>query len=196
MMLNFHGSTKPGGENRTWPWVVTSEAVAGTEHYLYPPPTTARQDVTYPFIRNMLGGMDYTPTMISENASILTQGHTLAQAVVFTSAMVNYADSAAVYEQWDGRQLMRVLPTTWDETKVVEGFPGDHVTVARRSGDDWFVGAMTSPARTARCPCRSPAPTPRRSSPRDGDRRASPEFRRKHHPDQERVRGNRDGRLP
>ncbi|WP_371782306.1 glycoside hydrolase family 97 catalytic domain-containing protein [Streptosporangium subroseum] len=152
MMLNFHGSTKPGGENRSWPWLVTSEAVAGTEHYLYPPPTTARQDVTYPFIRNMLGGMDYTPTMISENASILTQGHTLAQAVVFTSAMVNYADSAAAYEQWDGRWLMRALPTTWDETKVVEGFPGDHITVARRSGDDWFVGAMTSPARTATVP--------------------------------------------
>ncbi|MFC5835097.1 glycoside hydrolase family 97 catalytic domain-containing protein [Nonomuraea insulae] len=152
MMLNFHGSTKPGGENRTWPWVVTSEAVAGTEHYLYPPPTTARQDVTYPFIRNMLGGMDYTPTMISENASILTQGHSLAQAIVFTSAMVNYADSAAAYEQWAGRHLMRVIPTVWDETKVVEGFPGDHVTVARRSGDDWFVGAMTSPARTASVP--------------------------------------------
>ncbi|MFB4283757.1 glycoside hydrolase family 97 catalytic domain-containing protein [Nonomuraea sp. MTCD27] len=152
MMLNFHGSTKPGGENRTWPWLVTSEAVAGTEHYLYPPPTTARQDVTYPFIRNMLGGMDYTPTMISENASILTQGHSLAQAIVFTSAMVNYADSAAAYEQWAGRHLMRAIPTVWDETKVVEGFPGDHVTVARRSGADWFVGAMTSPARTASVP--------------------------------------------
>ncbi|MGS2645527.1 glycoside hydrolase family 97 catalytic domain-containing protein [Streptosporangium sp. LJ11] len=152
MMITFHGNTKPGGENRTWPWLVTTEAVAGTEHYLYPPPTTARQDVTYPFVRNMLGGMDYTPTMISENASILTQGHTLAQAVVYTSAMVNYADSAAAYEQWDGRHLMRALPTTWDETKVVEGFPGDHITVARRSGGDWFVGAMTSPARTATVP--------------------------------------------
>ncbi|MFI7453846.1 glycoside hydrolase family 97 catalytic domain-containing protein [Nonomuraea sp. NPDC049714] len=152
MMITFHGNTKPGGENRTWPWLVTTEAVAGTEHYLYPPPTTARQDVTYPFIRNMLGGMDYTPAMISENASILTQGHTLAQAVVYTSAMVNYADSAAAYEQWDGRHLMRALPTTWDETKVVEGFPGDHITVARRSGGDWFVGAMTSPARTATVP--------------------------------------------
>ncbi|MBB5791336.1 glycoside hydrolase family 97 catalytic domain-containing protein [Jiangella mangrovi] len=152
LMLNFHGSTKPGGENRTWPWVVTSEAVAGTEHYLYPPPTTARLDATFPFVRNPIGGMDYTPTMISLNGSILTQAHTLAQAVVFTSGMVNYSDSAAAYEQWPGRHLMRAVPTVWDETRVVEGFPGDHVTMARRSGDDWFIGAMTDPARTASVP--------------------------------------------
>ncbi|MGD8167214.1 glycoside hydrolase family 97 catalytic domain-containing protein [Herbiconiux sp. P16] len=152
MMLDLHGSTKPGGENRTWPWVLTSEAVAGTEHYKYPPPTTAAADVTYPFTRGPLGPMDYTPAMISQNASVLTQGHTLAQAIVYNTGMINYADSAAAYEQWPGRHLMRVIPTTWDETKVVEGFPGDHITLARRSGSDWFIGAMTSPARTATVP--------------------------------------------
>jgi alpha-glucosidase len=152
LMLNLHGSTKPGGENRTWPWVLTSEAVAGTEHYKYPPPTTAAADVTYPFTRGPLGSMDYTPAMISQNASVLTQGHTLAQSIVFTSGMINYADSAAAYEQWPGRHLMRAVPTTWDESTVVEGFPGDHITVARRSGSDWFIGAMTSPARTATVP--------------------------------------------
>ncbi|WP_162181674.1 glycoside hydrolase family 97 C-terminal domain-containing protein, partial [Glycomyces tenuis] len=152
LMLNLHGSTKPGGENRTWPWLVTSEAVAGTEHYKYPPPTTARLDATLPFTRGPLGGMDYTPAMISQNDSILTQAHTLAQSVVFTSAMVNYADSAAAYEQWPGRHLLRALPTVWDESRVVEGFPGDHITVARRSGEDWFIGAMTDQARTATVP--------------------------------------------
>lgn len=152
LMLNLHGSTKPGGENRTWPWVVASEAVAGTEHYKYPPPTTARLDTTLPFTRGPLGSMDYTPTMISQNDAILTQGHTLAQSIVFTSAMINYADSAAAYEQFVGRHLMRAVPTVWDESHVVEGFPGDHITVARRSGDDWFIGAMTSPARTGSVP--------------------------------------------
>jgi alpha-glucosidase len=152
LMLDLHGSTKPGGENRTWPWVLTSEAVAGTEHYKYPPPTTAAADVTYPFTRGPLGSMDYTPAMISQNASVLTQAHTLAQAIVLTSGMINYADSAAAYEQWPGRHLMRAIPTTWDESKVVEGFPGDHITVARRSGTDWFIGAMTSPARTGSVP--------------------------------------------
>ncbi|GAA2286997.1 hypothetical protein GCM10009853_047810 [Glycomyces scopariae] len=152
LMLDLHGSTKPGGENRTWPWVLTTEAVAGTEHYKYPPPTTARLDATLPFTRGPLGGMDYTPAMISQNDSILTQAHTLAQSIVFTSAMVNYADSAAAYEQWPGRHLLRAVPTVWDESHVVEGFPGDHVTVARRSGEDWFVGAITDPARTASVP--------------------------------------------
>ncbi|SDD75031.1 glycoside hydrolase family 97 N-terminal domain-containing protein [Glycomyces harbinensis] len=152
LMLDLHGSTKPSGENRTWPWVLTTEAVAGTEHYKYPPPTTARLDATLPFTRGPLGGMDYTPAMISQNDSILTQAHTLAQSIVFTSAMVNYADSAAAYEQWPGRHLLRAVPTVWDESRVVEGFPGDHITVARRSGEDWFIGAMTDPARTASVP--------------------------------------------
>jgi len=152
MMLDLHGSTKPGGENRTWPWVLTSEAVAGTEHYKYPPPTTAAADVTYPFTRGPIGPMDYTPAMISQNASILTQAHTLAQAIVYNTGMINYADSAAAYQQWPGRHLMRAIPTKWDQTKVVEGFPGDHVTLARRSGSDWFVAGMTSPARTATVP--------------------------------------------
>lgn len=152
LMLDLHGSTKPSGENRTWPWVLTTEAVAGTEHYKYPPPTTARADVTYPFTRGPLGSMDYTPAMISQNAAVLTQSHVLAQAIVFSSGMINYADSAAAYEQWPGRHLMRAIPTRWDETKVVEGFPGDHITLARRSGSDWFIGAMTSPARTASVP--------------------------------------------
>lgn len=152
MMLNLHGSTKPSGENRTWPWVLTTEAVAGTEHYKYPPPTTAAADVTYPFTRGPIGSMDYTPAMISQNSSILTQAHTLAQAIVYNSGMINYADSAAAYEQWVGRHIMRAIPTTWDETKIVEGFPGDHITMARRSGSDWFIGGMTSPARTASVP--------------------------------------------
>ena len=152
LMLDLHGSTKPGGENRTWPWVLTSEAVAGTEHYKYPPPTSARADVTYPFTRGPLGSMDYTPAMLSQNNAVLTQSHVLAQAIVFSSGMINYADSAAAYEQWPGRHLMRAIPTTWDESKVVEGFPGDHITLARRSGSDWFIGAMTSPARTASVP--------------------------------------------
>lgn len=152
LMLDLHGSTKPGGENRTWPWVLTSEAVAGTEHYKYPPPTTARADVTYPFTRGPLGSMDYTPAMISQNDAVLTQSHVLAQAIVFTSGMINYADSAAAYEQWPGRHLMRAIPVRWDESKVLEGFPGDHITVARRSGTDWFIGAMTDPARTATVP--------------------------------------------
>lgn len=152
LMLDLHGSTKPGGENRTWPWVLTSEAVAGTEHYKYPPPTTARADVTYPFTRGPLGSMDYTPAMISQNDAVLTQSHVLAQAIVFTSGMINYADSAAAYEQWPGRHLMRAIPVRWDESKVVEGFPGSHITVARRSGSDWFIGAMTDSARTATVP--------------------------------------------
>lgn len=152
LMLLFHGSTKPSGETRTWPWLVSSEAVAGTEHYMYEPKPSARLDATLPFVRGPIGSMDYTPTMISMNSAVFTQAHVLAQAIVLDSALINYSDSDAAYEQYPGRHLMRAIPAVYDETRVVEGFPGDHITMARRSGSSWLVGAFTVDARTSSVP--------------------------------------------
>lgn len=152
LMLLFHGSTKPSGENRTWPWLVSNEAVAGTEHYMYEPKPSARLDATLPFVRGPLGSMDYTPTMISRNDAVFTQAHVLAQSIVLDSALINYADSDAAYEQFPGRHLMRAVPARYDETRVVEGFPGDHITMARRAGSDWYLGAFTVKARTSSVP--------------------------------------------
>ena len=152
LMLNFHGSTKPSGENRTWPHVITSEAVLGSEQYKYGRPPTALHDATIPFTRNVVGGMDMTPVIISPTDLLTTQSHQLALSVVFESAMTHFADSDAAYQTWVGRHFLKVVPTVWDDTIVVEGFPDSYATFARKSGNDWYVGAITNAARTATIP--------------------------------------------
>lgn len=152
LLVNFHGSTKPAGENRTYPNIITSEAILGSEQYKYGRPPTAADDATYPFTRNVIGGMDMTPVIFSNSNLNTTHAHQLALSVVFASAMQHFADSAAAYETWVGRHLLSKVPTVWDESRLVEGFPDDYATFARRSGSDWYVGAITDAARTTNIP--------------------------------------------
>ena len=152
LMVNFHGSTKPSGENRTWPHVITSEAILGSEQYKYGRPPTAKHDATVPFTRNVIGGMDMTPVIISPTDLLTTQSHQLALSVVFESAMTHFADSDAAYQTWIGRHFLKVVPTVWNDTILVEGFPDSYATFARKSGDEWYVGAIADAARTATIP--------------------------------------------
>ena len=96
--------------------------------------------------------MDYTPGVISPGDGATTQGHQLALSVVFESAMLHFADSDATYKTWSGRHFMRAVPTVWDDSRLVEGFPGNYATYARRSSEDWFEGAITDASRTASVP--------------------------------------------
>ncbi|WP_420367062.1 glycoside hydrolase family 97 catalytic domain-containing protein [Curtobacterium sp. L1-20] len=152
LLVNFHGSTKPSGENRTYPNIITSEAILGSEQYKYDRAPTAADDATYPFTRNVVGGMDMTPVVFSIDSLNTTQAHQLALSVVFSSAMQHFADSNAAYETWVGRHFLRAVPTVWDQSKVVEGFPGNYATIARRSGNDWYLGAIADGARTTSIP--------------------------------------------
>ncbi|MFF2299608.1 glycoside hydrolase family 97 catalytic domain-containing protein [Arthrobacter sp. NPDC058127] len=152
LLVNYHGSTKPSGENRTYPQIITSEAILGSEQYKYGRPPTAADDATYPFTRNVTGGMDYTPVIFSNSSLLTTQSHQLALSVVFTSAMSHLADSNAAYETWVGRHFLRAVPTVWDESRLVEGFPGNYASFARRSGQDWYIGAISDSARTTSIP--------------------------------------------
>lgn len=153
LMVNFHGSTKPGGENRTWPNVITSEGVRGAEHYLnwYPAPT-AYHNCTLPFTRNVVGDMDYTPCVISRSNITTTQAHQLALAIVYESGIQHFADSPDVYESWIGTELLREIPATWDETRLLSGFPGDYAVMARRNAGDWFIGGITVASRKVEIP--------------------------------------------
>jgi alpha-glucosidase len=153
LMVNFHGSTKPGGENRTWPNVISSEAVRGAEHYLnwYPAPT-AYHNCTLPFTRNVVGAMDYTPCAISRSNITTTNAHQLALSVIYESGIQNFADSPDVYESWIGTEFLHEVPASWNESKLISGFPGDYVVMARRSGNDWFIGGITVNSRTVSIP--------------------------------------------
>lgn len=152
LMVNFHGSTKPSGEGRTWPHVVTSEGILGLEHYKWSNLPDAQHNCTVPFTRNVVGPMDYTPVGFSNSNRNTTHAHQLALSVVFESGAPHFAGSIYSFETWPGREFLRVVPAVWDETKVVAGFPGDYVVMARRKGNDWFVGAITYPSRTVDIP--------------------------------------------
>ncbi len=157
LMVYFHNATKPGGEERTWPNIIGSEGVLGSERYklYWPPAPTAVHNTTLPFTRNVLGSMDYTPVALSNTNKNTTQGHQLAMSIVYETKIQNYADSIDIYGNWKGTELLRVVPGSWDETKLLDGFPGSHVVMARRSGSDWYIGAMTDGARTVTIPLSS-----------------------------------------
>lgn len=148
MVVNFHGSTKAAGENKTYPNVITSEGIRGSEHYKWSDYPNAYHNCTVPFTRNVVGGMDYTPVVISTTNANTTQAHQLALAVVFESGMQHFADSMDVYEPWKGLSFLNAVPTVWDETKLLEGYPGNYITIARRSGQDWYIGTITNDSRT------------------------------------------------
>jgi alpha-glucosidase len=155
LLLNFHGATPPRGIQRTWPHVLAVEGVRGAEDYNlgYLTPT---HNVTLPFTRNAIGSMDYTPVTFSADRREVSAGHELALSVVYESGLQHPADSI---ESYSGRGVaeafLQRVPTVWDDTELVSGFPGREATFARRSGDDWFVGSIVAgAARTIDVPLR------------------------------------------
>lgn len=153
MLVNFHGSTKPSGEARTWPNIITSEAVRGSEHFKWGEYSTAYQNTTLPFTRNVVGGMDYTPVVISNSNLNTTHAHQLALSVIYESGIQHFADSIDTYEAWTGLPFLNKVPVNWDETRLLDGFPGNYAVMARKSGDEWFVGAITDDARVVSINC-------------------------------------------
>ncbi|MBE1442054.1 glycoside hydrolase family 97 protein [Paenibacillus sp. OAS669] len=143
LMINYHGSTKPSGEQRRWPHVMTREGIFGAEYWkndLNEGPN-AVHNCTVPFTRNVVGSMDYTPVTLSR----LTRTghcHQLALSVIFESAVQNFADSVEAYQESGGKPFLSQVPAAWDQTLLLEGYPGRYVTMARRSGEDWYVGAI------------------------------------------------------
>src|SRR5689334_11418911 len=128
----------PTGEVRRWPHIMTQEGVRGAENYAYynlgP---TAQFNCTLPFTRNAVGSMDYTPVTYSNNEGKTTWAHLTALSVVFESRVQNFADSYSAYEESTAKDFLKAVPTAWDDTKLIEGYPGKYVTIARRKGDQW-----------------------------------------------------------
>jgi hypothetical protein len=100
-----------------------------------------------PFTRNVVGSMDYTPVTFTNKREAIRQttfGHELALSVVFESGAFHFADNMKSYQSLPdvAKDFLREVPTTWDETKYVEGIPGKYLVVARRKGATWFVGGI------------------------------------------------------
>lgn len=147
-MVLFHGCTVPGGENRTFPNVLSYEAVYGAEYYKWRTEPSTANIITYLFTRNAVGSADFTPTALPVAGINATHGFMLATALYIESGLVHFAENVNVYEGYNGLSLMNDMPVTWDETKVLEGMPGKYGTVARRQGADWYIASLTTDVRT------------------------------------------------
>ena len=146
LLVNFHGATIPRGWQRTYPNLMSVEAVYGAEWYnnnATLTPKAAAHNATLPFTRNVIGPMDYTPCSFSDSQHphITTHAHELALSVLFESPLLHWADKPESYlaQPRDVKDFMSALPTTWDETRLLGGYPGEWVVMARRSGSTWYV---------------------------------------------------------
>ncbi len=161
LLLNFHGATIPRGWQRTYPHLMSVEGVYGAEWYNNAPILTGRaaeHNATLPFTRNVVGSMDYTPGTFSDSQHphITSYAHELALPVIFESALQHMPDRPSVYYGLPQpvKELLSELPTAWDDTKLLAGYPGKEVVMARRKGDVWYIGGIngTDEARTLHVP--------------------------------------------
>src|SRR5690606_24077125 len=101
-----------------------------------------------PFTRNVVGSMDYTPTTFSQHLYPHTTsfGHELALSVVFESGVQHMADDYKMYEKQPAYvvDFMKSLPTVWDDTVLLDGYPGEQAIMARRHGNHWFVAGIVA----------------------------------------------------
>jgi len=156
LVVDFHGAYKPTGLRRAYPNVLTREGVLGLEHNKWSKNVTPEHNVTIPFIRMLAGPMDYTPgaminaqkddfrAIFTRPMSMGTRCHQLAMYIVYESPLQMLADSPSNYrKEKECLEFLSQVPCVWDDTRVLDARVADYVVIARRSGDIWYVGAMT-----------------------------------------------------
>jgi alpha-glucosidase len=152
LMIDFHGANKPIGRECTWPNEMTRESIRGHEYHIlrYRRTLPPSHDAILPFTRYVIGPGDYTPTVFNpKELRGYTWSRELAQAIVFTSPFLCYADHPTNYLNNAAMDVMRAIPSIWDETIVLPGSDiGKCAAFARRSGKQWFVGILNGAEAT------------------------------------------------
>ena len=155
LLANFHGITHPKGWHVTWPHLLTTEAVAGAEQYKFDqrfPEIAPRHNTVLAFTRNVVGPMDYTPMTLSDSEfpHVTTSAHELALGVLFESGLQHPADTSSAYLSLDEQihDFLRRMPVVWDDVRLVSGTPADHVVLARRNGDEWWLAGINGTGET------------------------------------------------
>ncbi len=162
LLLDLHGY-RPTGIQVAWPNIVNFEGVKGLENSKWEPRVAdgplhnqPRYDVTIPYLRQLVGPLDYTPGAMSNatraqffgnNDHPMSQGtraHQVAMYIIFDAPLQMLADSPSKYmKEQPTTEFIRQIPTTFDETIALDGQLGEYVAVARRKGSTWYVAAMT-----------------------------------------------------
>ncbi len=140
IMVNVHDDWRPTGEQRTWPNLVTSEGIRGNEEM-----PDATHNTVLPFTRFLAGAADYTICYYDPRIKT-THAHQLALAAIYYSPLqtLYWYDRPALSNDEPELEFWDKIPASWDETRVLQGQPGEFVTTARRKGADWFVGTITN----------------------------------------------------
>ena len=140
IMVNVHDDWRPTGEQRTYPNLMTAEGIRGNEEM-----PDATHNTVLPFTRYIAGAADYTICYYDKRIKT-THAHQLALAAIYYSPIqtLYWYDKPAFSNNEPELEFWDKIPTTWDETKVVQGEPGQYITTARRKGDDWFIGTITN----------------------------------------------------
>jgi alpha-glucosidase len=151
MMVYFHGCLVPRGWARTYPHLMTYEGVRGAEWYNNGPEFTAtapEHNTILPFTRNVVGAMDYTPVTFtnSQFPHITSYGHELALSVVFESGFQHMADRPEGYYDLPdaAKNFLMEVPNAWDNTKLIDGYPGKDLIIARNKGNAWYIGGISA----------------------------------------------------
>jgi alpha-glucosidase len=150
LAVNFHGCTFPRGWYRTYPNLVTMEAIKGEEYVTFGQYDADQQPshcATIPFTRNLFDPMDFTPVNFSGIPNITrrtTGGFELALSVLFTSGIQHIADtpSGMVSQKDFVKEYMSTLPDSWDDVKFIDGFPGKFVVLGRKTGERWYIAGI------------------------------------------------------
>jgi alpha-glucosidase len=161
LLVDFHGAYKPDGFSRTYPNLITREGVLGNEWNKWSARVTPDHCLTIPFTRMLAGPMDFTPggflnvrkddfkfgKMGADVGPVYVMGtrcFQLAMMVAYESPLQVLCDSPYNYRNNPaGLDFLKIVPTTWDQTRVLNAQVGDFITIARRKGNEWFVGSMT-----------------------------------------------------
>lgn len=147
LLVNFHGCTLPRGWQRTYPNLMTMEAIKGLEFITFDQRNSdkeATHAAVLPFVRNAFDPMDYTPMVLDTIPNIVrktSNGFQLALPVLFLSGIQHFGEAPSGMRKVPDpiKEYLRELPNAWDDTKFIDGFPGKLAIVARKAGDRWYV---------------------------------------------------------
>jgi alpha-glucosidase len=152
LLVNFHGATLPRGWTRTWPNLMSMEAVKGLEFTTFEQADedkVATHAAMLPFARNLFDPMDFTPMVFGDIPKIhrtTRNGFELAESVLFLSGIQHFAETPEGMATVPAyvKQFLQTLPRSWDDSRLLDGFPGQYLAIARKAGDGWYVAGINA----------------------------------------------------
>jgi alpha-glucosidase len=155
LLVDFHGAYKPDGIIRTWPNMITREGLMGNEYYKFSDKMSPEHNIKLAFTRMLAGQMDYTPGAFlnvtreqykNQTPAVVwnTRAAELSKFVIYESPLTVVCDHPDNIIGQPGSDFLKIVPTVWDDIKFISGYPADHIAIAKRSGDSWFIGVLNN----------------------------------------------------